>query len=140
FLDALVAGHGNIGARLRQGDRHRAVLGRAVADNEGDFARQTRHQSSILTSPVRPSTVIRSPSLIIAVAPGQPTTAGSPYSRAAIAACERRPPESVTRAPAIENSGVQLGVVVTQTRTSPAPNLAASETSARMRARAVTRP
>src|SRR4051794_28307361 len=71
------------------------------------------------TSPVAPSTCTRAPSGITRVATSAPTTAGSPYSRATTAAWQRMPPVSVTRPASDGKSGVQAGVVVVHTRTSP---------------------
>ncbi len=48
-----------------------------------------------------------------------PSTAGRPYSRATIAACDPIPPASTTTAAARWNSGVQDGLVFGQTSTSP---------------------
>ena len=48
-----------------------------------------------------------------------PSTAGMPYSRATMAACDSSPPVSATTAEAEANSGVQAGSVAWQTRTSP---------------------
>ena len=48
-----------------------------------------------------------------------PMTAGMPYSRATIAACDASPPVSTTTAAARSNSGVHDGFVYGQTSTSP---------------------
>ena len=53
------------------------------------------------------------------VAPTVPTMAGMPSSRATIAACEVRPPRSVTMPPAIFMTGSQSGSVISVTRMSP---------------------
>src|SRR5262249_2730883 len=55
--------------------------------------------TSIVTSPASPSTRTRTPSVMRSVASRVPTTPGIPYSRATIAAWERRPPLSVTIPP-----------------------------------------
>ena len=52
-----------------------------------------------VTSPASPSTRTATPSPIRSVPSRVPTTPGIPYSRATIAACDSRPPLSVTRAP-----------------------------------------
>ena len=51
-----------------------------------------------------------------------PTTAGTPCSRAMIAAWQVRPPRSVTTAAAVFITGSQSGVVVSETSTSPGRN------------------
>ena len=71
------------------------------------------------TFPVLPSTVTRIPVRRRAVASLQPTTAGMPYSRAMIEACDAALPTSVTTAAARVNSGVQPGAVSGATRISP---------------------
>ena len=53
------------------------------------------------------------------VAPSAPTTAGTPSSRATIAAWQVRPPRLVTIAAAVFITGSQSGVVVSATSTSP---------------------
>src|SRR3970040_3124874 len=65
---------------------------------------------------------MRSPSLIAAVAPVAPTTAGIPYSRATMAQWLSSPPVSVTTAAAVAKSGVHGGEVVGVTRISPGCN------------------
>jgi hypothetical protein len=57
--------------------------------------------------------------LIRLVASPVPTTAGMPYSRATIAACDIEPPMSETAALILPNTGAQLGAVTGQTRISP---------------------
>lgn len=61
-----------------------------------------------------------------------PITAGIPYSRATIAACDPSPPESTTTAAARWDSGVHDGLVYGQTSTSPeriVPNSAGERTT-----------
>ena len=53
-----------------------------------------------------------------------PTTAGMPYSRATIAACDIAPPISDTAALIFPNTGAPLGAVTGQTRISPSLDLA----------------
>jgi hypothetical protein len=74
------------------------------------------------------------PSVIAAVAPAAPTTAGRPYSRATTAAWLRMPPVSVTSAASDGKSGVQAGVVVAVTRMSPRSMRAKSSGPATTRA------
>ena len=84
------------------------------------FQRATeRGVSSVRTRPALPSTVTTWPSWRRVVASRTPSTAGMPYSRATMAACDSSPPVSATTAEAEANSGVQAGSVAWQTRTSP---------------------
>ena len=53
-----------------------------------------------------------------------PTTAGTPSSRATIAACDVRPPRSVTMPAAVFMTGSQSGSVISVTRISPGWNVA----------------
>ena len=69
--------------------------------------------------PRSPSTPTRWPVLIRLVASPVPTTAGRPYSRATIAACDIEPPMSETAALILPNTGARLGAVTGQTRISP---------------------
>ena len=71
------------------------------------------------TIPRSPSTRTRWPVLIRSVALPVPTTAGMPYSRATIAACDIEPPMSETAALILPNTGAQLGAVTGQIRISP---------------------
>src|SRR6266566_4812414 len=71
------------------------------------------------TIPRSPSTRTSWPVLIRLVASPVPTTAGMPYSRATIAACDIEPPMSETAALILPNTGAQLGAVTGQTRISP---------------------
>ncbi|SCL70410.1 hypothetical protein GA0070608_4327 [Micromonospora peucetia] len=71
------------------------------------------------TRPVLPSTSTVAPSGSAVIASGTANTAGRPSSRATIAACESRPPVSVTTAATTPNSGVHAGSVVRHTSTSP---------------------
>jgi hypothetical protein len=69
--------------------------------------------------PRSPSTRTSCPVLIRLVASPVPTTAGMPYSRATMAACDIAPPMSETAALILPNTGAQLGAVTGQTRISP---------------------
>src|SRR6266699_2993358 len=71
------------------------------------------------TAPVVPLTRIRSPSLIFLVADEVPMTAGMANSRASTAACEVRPPASVTRPAILVKRATQAGFVIWQTTMSP---------------------
>src|SRR3990172_4174873 len=71
--------------------------------------RQRGQPVSGSTFPVLPSTVTRIPVCSRAVASPQPTTAGIPYSRAMIEACDAAAPTSVTTAAPRLKSGVQAG-------------------------------
>nr|WP_259299887.1 hypothetical protein [Streptomyces aurantiacus] len=71
------------------------------------------------TWPVLPSTSAVAPSGRTVVASSRARTAGSPSSRATIAAWESRPPVSVTTAATTPNNGVHAGSVVRHTSTSP---------------------
>jgi len=71
------------------------------------------------TMPAEPSTTTGAPSAITCVASIAPVTSGMPNSRATIAAREKGPPTSVTAALEMLKSGVQTGVVVWATSTSP---------------------
>src|SRR3954468_8934256 len=75
--------------------------------------------SRISTTPVDPSTRIRSPVLIRFVAIDVPMTAGMPNSRDSTAGCEVVPPVSVTRPAILVNSTTHAGFVIWQTRRSP---------------------
>ena len=70
----------------------------------------------IVTIPRSPSTRTRSPVLIRAVACPVPTTAGMPYSRATIAACDMVPPMSETAPAILPKTGPQLGAVTGRIR------------------------
>src|SRR5438105_1612576 len=72
-----------------------------------------------VTTPPLPSTVMTSPLWMRCVATPVPRTAGTPYSRATIELWLSGPPTSVTTAAARANSGVQAGVVIAATSTSP---------------------
>jgi hypothetical protein len=72
--------------------------------------------------PVSPSAqemVTSSPSFSVSVAVSHPTTAGTPSSRAMIAAWHVRPPRLVTMAAARFITGSQFGSVMSVTSTSP---------------------
>src|SRR5512144_2003842 len=93
------------------------------------FLRFHRGCSPSRTRPREPSTVIHCPSVNVLVPLSVPITAGTPYSRATMAACEADPPVSTTTAAAYWNRGVQAGLVTGATRTSPGrsfPNCEAS--------------
>src|SRR5215469_2226833 len=62
-----------------------------------------------VTSPEVPFTRMRWPVLMRLVADPVPVTAGKPYSRQTIAACDIMPPISVTVARILPNTGSQLG-------------------------------
>jgi hypothetical protein len=72
-----------------------------------------------VTSPEVPFTRIRWPVLMRLVADPVPVTAGRPYSRQTIAACDIIPPISVTVARILPNTGPQLGAMTVATRISP---------------------
>src|SRR5947208_942463 len=88
------------------------------ADPGGPAGKRLRHAMT-WTVPRSPSTRTRWPVLIRLVASPVPTTAGMPYSRATIAACDIEPPMSETAALILPNTGAQLGAVTGQTRISP---------------------
>src|SRR5271165_146634 len=90
----------------------------AHAGEAEDKARLTSHPRT-WTIPRSPSTRTRWPVLIRLVASPVPTTAGMPYSRATIAACDIEPPMSETAALILPNTGAELGAVTGQTRISP---------------------
>ena len=96
--------------------------------------------TAIDTVPRVPSTRTGRPLGTTANAPAAPTTAGMPSSRATMAACESRPPVSVTTAATTDSSGVQAGSVVRQTSTSPRCTWTKSSTSCTGRAGPVARP
>src|SRR5579884_902230 len=66
------------------------------------------------------------PSLSTLVPTIVPTTHGRPYSRETIAQWLSTPPVSATTAETVENSGVQGGIVISHTSTSPGSILLAS--------------
>ena len=72
-----------------------------------------------MTSPFEPSTRSLCPVLMTALAEPVAVTAGSPYSRQTMAACDIIPPMSVTVALILLNIGAQLGAVTGVTRISP---------------------
>src|SRR5262249_1699297 len=117
--------------RVRVGRPHfgeRAGVGRAHSP------------SRIVTTPDEPSTLILCPVRICAVARPVPTTAGGPYSRQTIAACDITPPMSVTTAFTFEKIGAHAGEVIGQTRISPSRTRAISSTSMTTRATPSTTP
>ena len=103
-------------------------------------ARVGHLRSRIVTVPLSPSTRTRSPVLISFVACPVPTTAGSPYSRATIAACDIIPPMSETAAAIFGKTGPQLGAVTEHTSTSPCCTVPISLTSRTTRATPSTTP
>ena len=78
-----------------------------------------------------PSTVIRAPSGIRAVPTWVATTAGMPYSRATIAACDVAAPPSTTTAAARWKSGVQAGAVIGAMSTARLRQIFSTETIVR---------
>ncbi len=74
----------------------------------------------ISTTPVVPLMRMRSPFLICSVATEVPTTAGMPNSRDRTAGCETVPPASVTSPTILVNRTTHAGLVIWQTRMSPA--------------------
>src|SRR5436190_7002962 len=93
--------------------------GRVRGAHLGGPAGEPLHQPMTWTVPRSPSTRTSWPVLIRLVASPVPTTAGMPYSRATIAACDIEPPMSETAARILPNTGAQLGAVTGQTRISP---------------------
>src|SRR5262249_6591877 len=87
-----------------------------VSNSDGELP---SHQSRIVTSPVPPLTRKRWPVLITVLADPVAVTAGNPYSRHTMAACDMIPPMSVTVALIFPNTGAQLGAVTGATRISP---------------------
>src|SRR3954454_15860432 len=85
-------------------------------------------RSSTVTTPVLPSTRIRSPVLMTCVPIPVATNAGKPYSRDTIAACDMMPPPSDTAAPIRANTIDQLGAVSGQIRISPSIRSSSSST------------
>ena len=92
------------------------------------------------TRPVFPSTVTSSPSCRVRVPERVPTTAGTPSSRATIAAWQVTPPESVTSAAARRTAGIQSGLVNGATSTSPSTIRTPSAGEWRTRTRPVAVP
>src|SRR6478672_10160631 len=93
--------------------------GRVRGAHLGGPAGERLRHAMTWTIPRSPSTRTRWPVLIRLVASPVPTTAGMPYSRATIAACDIEPPMSETAALILPNTGAQLGAVTGQTRISP---------------------
>src|SRR4029453_3362098 len=86
---------------------------------------------STVTSPASPSTRTSMPSVMRSVASRVPTTPGMPYSRETIAACDRRPPLSVTIPPSSGRRMLKASVVDSVISTSPLairPNSGGPET------------
>src|SRR6185369_11855990 len=105
----------SVARRVAEAHRLRAVERGLARLREGDDLLHTRS----VTSPASPSTRIRAPSAMRSVASRVPTTPGMPYSRDTIAACERRPPLSVTIPPRSGRRMLKASVVDSVTRTSP---------------------
>src|SRR5690242_6195371 len=101
---------------LKGVDRHEPI---AAASGVAVVAPAPAALSRISTTPVEPSTRIRSPVLIRFVAIDVPMTAGMPNSRERTAGCEVVPPVSVTSPPIFVNSTTHAGFVIWQTRMSP---------------------
>ena len=85
------------------------------------------------TSPSAQLTVTTRPVASFSTAPSAPTTAGTPSSRATMAAWQVRPPWLVTIAAAVFITGSQSGVVASATSTSPGWKTVRSCASATMR-------
>src|SRR5919201_6291171 len=118
--------HAHAHPRAREiAGNNRAVV--PAAEHDGVVARVAHER--IVTTPASPSTRMRSPVEMRAVALPVPTTAGMPYSRATIAAWDMIPPMSDTAAATLPNTGVQLGEVTGATRISPSLSLPTSRTS-----------
>src|ERR1051326_3311139 len=118
-------------ARERHAGRNREAFARGVAQPHGLRAEQPSltglgegddlfhvHLSTV-TSPASPLTRMRAPSAMRSVASRVPTTPGMPYSRETIAACDRRPPLSVTIPPSNGRRMLKASVVDSVTSTSP---------------------
>src|SRR5207249_3316770 len=117
--------------RQRDAGGDRETLARGVAQSNGLGSKERslagfregddlfHFYPSIVTSPASPSTRTRTPSAMRSVASRVPTTPGMPYSREMIAACERRPPASVTIPPRSGRRMLKASVVDSVTSTSP---------------------
>src|SRR5919106_6633770 len=120
-------------ARLERGQQAELVRrrhgGRSVQcirhppERLGNRGRIVAFHEMVPTVPAVPSTVTSWPSCNADVPFPVATTAGTPYSRAMIAGCDRGPPVSVTRAPTLAKSTDKTGDVTGQTSTSPARSL-----------------
>src|SRR5262249_18257899 len=118
-------------ARERHAGRDRKALARGIAEVHGLRSKQRslpclrerdnlfRFHPSTVTSPASPSTRTRTPSAMRSVASRVPTTPGMPYSRETIAACESRPPLSVTIPPSNGRRMLNASVVDSVISTSP---------------------
>src|SRR5262249_61310824 len=111
-----------------------ARLGLAAPTIEGLYERNVLAQPMTVSSPLSPSTRTRVPSAIRSVASRVPTNPGIPYSRETIAACESRPPASVTIAPRSGRRMLNASVVDSVTSTSPCAIRANSDGSDTRRA------
>ena len=101
------------------------------------ISRRTNGNFPVNTRPVSPSaheTVTSWPGLTRSVASPHPTTAGTPSSRAMIAAWQVRPPRLVTIAAARFITGSQSGSVISVISTSPSAKSAIIERSVITRA------
>src|ERR1700745_1020575 len=118
--DREAARDGQPGAgRLAQCGGLAADPGRVRGAHLGGPAGERLRHAMTWTIPRSRSTPPSWPVLIRLVASPVPTTAGMPYSRATIAACDIEPPMSETAALILPNTGAQLGAVTGQTRISP---------------------
>src|SRR5262245_27890447 len=106
---------GSQGSGERRGLAAEVTFVERVDERRGHY----RAASTSSTVPASPLTRTRAPSANIVVASRVPTTAGIPYSRATIAACESWPPRSVTMAPRSGRTTLKEGPVVRVTSTSP---------------------
>src|SRR4029079_15281338 len=116
-------------ARQRYAGWDRETLARGVAKPHGLCPKERRltclaegnnlFHPSTETSPASPSTRKRTPLAIRSVASRVPTTPGMPYSRATIAACDSRPPLSVTIPPSSGSRMLKASVVDSVMSTSP---------------------
>ena len=100
----------------------------------------SRDSVSRSTRPAVPSIAMVLPSGIRRVAPGTPSTAGMPHLRQITAACDSRPPVSVTTPAARSSSTVHPGSVNRQTRIAPFSRPIASSTAWATRATPRTAP
>src|SRR6266699_4414634 len=118
--DHEAARHGQPGpGQLAERGGFAAGPARVRGPHLGGPAGERLPHSMTWTIPRSPSTRTSWPVLIRLVASPVPTTAGMPYSRATIAACDIEPPMSETAALILPNTGAQLGAVTGQTRISP---------------------
>ena len=111
--DRLRAVDGDVGRLGERDDPGGEIVshGRIPGTVRGSPGHPARGAHSTVTSPAAPSTRTRVPSAMRSVASRVPTTPGMPYSRATIAACESRPPLSVTMAPSSGSRMLNASVV-----------------------------